>query len=729
MFSVLISEKGGQQSRLDFDKSEITIGRMKGNDIVLPKGNVSKQHTRIVLRDSAFFIVDLKSTNGTYVNGRKVTAEQSVSEADKIYIGDFILQVEQPNASVNPGPPMPPQAPGRGLPPQPPQAPGGNRPMDRHFPTVMDGPQSGGFGGQPQSGPQQPFQAPQQPSAPQQPASGPQNMPPRAPSIPGAPVAPPTPTPPPGGAMGQDLRQTYADMDAHHAEVDVLEVSPEVEPLTEDDRVTGEGQAYEPAYEEVDPFDVAATPTPAPQAAPQAPASAEPAAPAFDVPVFDAPAEEEPAPPAPLDEGVVETPGPLGIRPLATRIALEDEFDADAHLAQVDVARVFFEQLGEEELPLAYPPEDSDRARFENIIDEAIDVVSPAGDREALIETLLTEAVGLGPVESYLDDPDVQAIYVNRFDRIILRRGGKLVIAPRAFSHPEFLTLAARRLLGPQDGVSPADEVRFSDGTRVHIVMPPLAVDGPVLTIRKPKRYQPSLDELAAQGAMSVGMADFLRRAVEAGRSIVIAGPTSSGKTTLLGALSRLVPESSRLIAIEEHSSLNLDAPTALRLEANPAQGFDMRYLLRGAVAMHPQRIVLDECRGAEAYDWVTSAASGTEGSMLTLHGSSAIDALGRLESLSLLGAADLSPRGLREQVARSVNLVVVLHATSEGGFRVQQISEVQGVDLDTFRLGDVFYYRVEGGTGEFYPTGYIPMFYEDLRHAGVDVDLGIFRE
>ncbi|RVU48411.1 FHA domain-containing protein [Lujinxingia sediminis] len=728
MFSVIISEKGGQQSRLDFDTSEITIGRMKGNDIVLPKGNVSKQHTRIVLRDNAFFIVDLKSTNGTYVNGRKVIAEQPVGEADKIYIGDFILQVEQPNAAANPGPPMPPLAPGRGIPPQPPQAPGGPPPMDRHFPTVMDGPQASGFGVQPQSGAQQPFQAPQHS------ASGPQATPPRAPSFPGAPMTPPTPTPPPAGALGQDVRQTYADIGAHPIDADVLEVTPEVEPLAQDERVTGEGQAFEADYEEVDPFDVAATPTPTPQAAPQAPASPEPPVPSFDapayeVPVFDAPAEEETAPPSPLDEGVVETPGPLGIRPLATRIALEDEFDPEGHMAQVDVARVFFERVGEDELPLSYPPEESDRARFENTIDEAIEVVGPSGDREALIETLLTEAVGLGPVESYLDDPEVQAIYVNRFDRIILRRGGKLVIAPRVFSHPEFLTLAARRLLGPQDGVSPADEVRFGDGTRVHIVMPPLAVDGPVLSIRKPRRYQPSLDELAAQGTMSAGMADFLRRAVEAGRSIVIAGPTSSGKTTLLNALSRLVPESSRLIAIEEHSSLNLDAPTALRLEANPAQGYDMRYLLRGAVAMHPQRIVLDECRGAEAYDWVTAAASGTEGSMLTLHGSSAIDALGRLESLSLLGATDLSPRGLREQVARSVNLVVVLHATSEGGFRVQQISEVQGVDLDTFRLGDVFYYRVEGGTGEFYPTGYIPMFYEDLRHAGVDVDLGIFRE
>src|SRR5690554_264453 len=476
MFSVLISEKGGQQSRLDFDKTEITIGRMKGNDIVLPKGNVSKQHTRIVLRDSAFFIVDLKSTNGTYVNGRKVTAEQAVSETDKIYIGDFILQMEHPNAGMNAGPPQPPQAPGRGFggaPPQPPQAPGGGRPMDRHFPTVMDGPQGGGFGGgQAQSGPQQPMNPPSapHPSAPHPSAplpsgpqpSGPQAMPPRAPSFPGSPMASPTPTPPPGGAIGNDLRQPHADMGVYPIHDEVLEVAPEVEPMTEDDRVTGDGPSYDAGIEEIDPFDVAATPTPVPQAAPAMPlpevtpelpeltpelpeVSPQPPAPSMDAPLLEAP--------APLfhpEDDVIETPGALGIRPLAARISLEDEFDAELHLAQVDVARVFFEQLDDEALPLSYPPEEDDRSRFENMIDEAVEAVSPQGDRDAFVERMLTEAVGLGPVEGYLDDPEVQAIYVNRYDRIILRRAGKLVIAPQAYSHPDFLTVAARRLLGPQ---------------------------------------------------------------------------------------------------------------------------------------------------------------------------------------------------------------------------------------------------------------------------------------
>jgi pilus assembly protein CpaF len=144
---------------------------------------------------------------------------------------------------------------------------------------------------------------------------------------------------------------------------------------------------------------------------------------------------------------------------------------------------------------------------------------------------------------------------------------------------------------------------------------------------------------------------------------------------------------------------------------------------------MHPQRILLDECRGDEAYEWVSSAASGTEGSMATAHGISAAAALERIESLCLLGNPEISPRGLREQIARAVDFLVVLNRSDDHGFRVRQISELQGVDLDAFRLNDVFYHRVEGNEEQFHPTGFIPLFYEDLRHAGIDVDFDIFRD
>lgn len=408
---------------------------------------------------------------------------------------------------------------------------------------------------------------------------------------------------------------------------------------------------------------------------------------------------------------------------------MRSEFDADFHAAQHDVARVLFESVHPEDLPLDYPPVPADRDDFANKVADAVNTVSPRVDRDTLIDLLTTECVGLGPVETYLDDPSVQDIYVNSFDQVLVRKGGELIVAERAFSHPELLMAAAYRLLGTRDGSIGADEVRFGDGTRVHVVMPPLSVNGPALTVRKPPTDHPSLDDLVGRGALSPGMSEFLGRAVQSGRSVLVAGPTSSGKSTMLGAIAGLIPEGTRVVTVEESTHLDLPLASAVRLEASPATGHDLKFLVRTAVAMHPQRIIVDECRGGEAYDWVTSAASGTEGSMITTHGTSASDALGRLESLCLLGNPEISPRGLREQIARAVDFVVIVHRSGDNGFRVRQITEVQGVDLDAFRLNDVFYYRVEGSEENFHPTGYIPLFYEDLRHAGVEVDFDIFRD
>jgi pilus assembly protein CpaF len=408
---------------------------------------------------------------------------------------------------------------------------------------------------------------------------------------------------------------------------------------------------------------------------------------------------------------------------------IRSEFESDFHAAQHDVARVLFESISIDSLSIDYPPAPSDRDGFERKVSSAVSTVSPQVDRDTLVDLITSECVGLGPVEMYLDDPEVQDIYVNRFDQILIRRNGEMLVAQRAFSHPDFLSLAAQRLLGTRDENVGADEVRFGDGTRVHVVMPPLSVDGPALTIRKPPTEHPSLDDLVGRDALSSGMREFLERAVQSGRSILVAGPTSSGKSTLLGAVAGLIPEGTRVVTVEESSHLNLALNSVVRLESNPATNHDLRYLVRTAVAMHPERIIVDECRGGEAYEWVTSAASGTEGSMIATHGTSASDALGRLESLCLLGNPEISPRGLREQISRAVDFVVVVHRNGDNGFRVRQITEVQGVDLDAFRLNDVFYYRVEGSEEQFHPTGYIPLFYEDLRHSGIEVDFDIFRD
>jgi pilus assembly protein CpaF len=409
---------------------------------------------------------------------------------------------------------------------------------------------------------------------------------------------------------------------------------------------------------------------------------------------------------------------------------LESEFDSEFHEAQHDVATVLFENIAPQDLSLHYPPSPEDHDRFRQVVENAVNTVNPRVDNNELIELITQECIGLGPIDRYLDDPEVHEIYVNRWDFVLVRKDGQLFKAERAFSHPQLLMAAAYRLLGPRgEGVEVyTDEMRFNDGTRVHVILPPLAPEGAAITVRKPPNSHPSLDDLVERGTLSQGMAEFLSRSTEAGRSILIAGPSGSGKSTLLSALTQQMPSGARVVAIEHGAHLALPA-NSVRLEPNAGAGFDPRFLVHSAMSMHPQRIVLDECRGAEAYDWVTTAACGTEGSMVTLHGTSAAEALGRLESLCLMGASNLSPRGLREQIARAVNLVVVVNRTNDGGFRVQQITEVQGVDLDAFRLNDVFYFRVEGADGGYHPTGYVPLFYEDMRHAGVDVDFGIFRE
>lgn len=718
MFSVTISEKGGQQSEYEFSKPEITIGRMKGNDVVLPKGNVSKQHTRIFLRDGDFFIVDLKSTNGTYVNGRKITSEQQIGADDKIYIGDFILQLNRQNQQdAPPKPPSAPPAEGAGGRPDGGAQSGGG---GRNFPTVMDGAHQASS----QAGPTAESDSPAQRTASSPgtggsaPVSGgsPSGGTPSGgtPTGSGAPVAgggpasagsggrSPSKTPVPDSPQSDDIRKTQGDSAP-------ADLSADIEPL--DDGV-------EP---------VGSEPTPPPSAPtgagskPQPPAGNQPPSPAPNSPSQPPVGQQQsPRSPQPVpDHGSVGAPK-----------SLDSHFDESFHRAQQDVTRKFFDTISPDELPGQYPLEDkTTRQRMRNAVEQAVKSVGADVDNDRLTELLTSEAVGLGPLDDYLEDDAVETIYVNAYDRIVVRKNSELVVAEHAFSTPEMLDAVARRLLADEDDDSLSGEIRFDDGTRIHVLLPPVAVDGPTLTIQKPNRYFPELADLAADGTMSTGMAEFLERAVEAGRSILIAGPTSSGKSTLMAALTKAVPDSARLIAVEQHSNLPVDAPNFIGLEASPSSDCDMRFLLRNAVAMHPERILVDECRGAEAYDWVTAATGGTEGSMMTLHGTSAVDALGRLESMCLMAADDISPRGLRQQIAHSVDLVVVLNTTADRGFRVQQIAEVQGVDLDAFRLNDIFYYRVEGTAGEFHPTGYIPLFYEDLRHTGYDVDLGIFRE
>lgn len=725
MMIVTISEKGGQQSQYDFSTSAITIGRMKGNDVVLPKGNVSKKHSRISVVDGNLFISDMNSTNGTYVNGRKVAGDQPITENDKIYIGDFILQVqaEQAGSAGFSGPPSPPQ-------------------YNANTPDADAG----------ASGP-----APSGPPAP-----------PSAPSLEGSSGF--------AGSVDDLFGATDADSGGQRSPKNTIRESAVGHDAQEHDSDASRGSqpgglgvaSHTPAptprrksqvgEESAPPSPPRNSPSSSPSNSPSnSPSGAPPSGPSgpsgggygASKPVADAPADRSvdallaarSAPPARQNMAAGARSGGAGgrlggesgeraaHRPSLSLQKVESDFDADFHAAQHDVVRVLFETISVDELALEYPPKPEVFEQFKRDVSAAVDVVAPAVNRDELVELITSECVGLGVLDLYLDDPEVQDIYVQQSDQVLVRRNGALRVAERAFSHPDFLMLTAYRLLGAREVSTFADEVRFGDGTRAHVVMPPIAVDGPAITVRKPPVTRLSLDDLLERNVISAGIREFLQRVVQAGRSVLIAGPSGSGKTTLLGAMAEHIAPGTRVITVEQSTFLQLPQNSVVRLEANPRAGYDLKNLVRTAVAMDPQRILLDTCCGDEAYEWVSSAASGTEGSMVTAHGISASAALERIESLCLLGNPAINPRGLREQIARGIDFVVVLNRSDDRGFRVRQISELQGVDLDAFRLNDVFYHRVEGNEEQFHPTGFIPIFYEDLRDAGVDVDFDIFRD
>jgi pilus assembly protein CpaF len=421
------------------------------------------------------------------------------------------------------------------------------------------------------------------------------------------------------------------------------------------------------------------------------------------------------------------SPGAGGVVPRPRYIHQRDEAFA---ALQAQAAEAFFASYDPRELPTSYPFSPEDRAQFEGL---ARDLAMRVGGGPDLADHLLAELVGLGPLEALIDDPTIEEIYANSADQLLYKQEGRVVSAHRAYSHPEFLYLAAQRLLSgrmEEGEPSPVEEVRFADGTRVTLLMPPLAPRGPALLIRKARAAARRLDEMVSAQVLSASMAQLLKQAVEAGRSILIAGPRHSGRVELMSALGALIPEGTRVVLVEDSPGVQLSLSSAVRLEtsASPrAQGHDLRYLVRAAMRLQPERVLLNALSGPEAYEWVSAAACGAFGSMAVGHGLSALDALGSLSALCQLAAPELSPSALREQVARAAHLVVVTHRDpSTGAPRVQQIAEVQGVDFHHFRLNDVFYHRAEGG-GAFVATGYIPMFYEALRSAGMSVDTSIF--
>jgi pilus assembly protein CpaF len=361
----------------------------------------------------------------------------------------------------------------------------------------------------------------------------------------------------------------------------------------------------------------------------------------------------------------------------------------------------------------------------------------PAGtDQDQLIGELTDEAVGLGPLEALLADPTINEIMVVDPSTIFVERHGKLVPSEARFTDDERVRNVIERIVTPLgrriDESSPLVDARLRDGSRVNAIIRPLALRGSCITIRKFSRTPLTMDRLVELGALDQRMATFLLRSVKGKKNIVISGGTGSGKTTLLNVLSAAIPEAERIVTIEDAAELRLAQPHVVSLETRPANlegrgELTIRDLVKNALRMRPDRIVVGECRGGEALDMLQAMNTGHDGSLTTTHANSAREAIARLETLVLMAGLDLPVRAVRDQIAGSVNLIVQQSRLSDGTRKVTGISEVTGIDDDgEIELRPIFEFRRRGTgaggsvEGEFLATGYLPSFLGELIVRGL---------
>ncbi|MCU0698041.1 MAG: Flp pilus assembly complex ATPase component TadA [Myxococcaceae bacterium] len=598
MFLITLTEKGGESEQLTFDKDEVTIGRLAGNDIVLNKGNVSKYHSRIVLKDGKFIVVDLKSTNGTFVNGKKLAAPQVVRPSDKIYVGDYIINVEE----------------------------------------------------------------------------------------------------------GEAGDEAAADDEGYAEDEEQGEYEDEGEAPAEDEAQEGyEDEGYEEDEE--------------------------------------APAEEE--------EEQKNMPASLAAALRKNRKHVDPRLEAYANLQKdihdrlieyLDLRRLDMDRLGDEEL----------WKRTEKAIRDLIDQMDADQeipeeiDREMLLTDVLNEALGLGPLEAFLADDDISEIMVNHANQLYIEKKGKLILSDKIFSSNQAVLGVIERIVAPIgrriDESSPMVDARLKDGSRVNAIIPPLALKGPCITIRKFKRDALRIEDLIKFKTVTPQMAEFIEMCVKAKRNIVISGGTGSGKTTTLNVVSSFIPEDERIITVEDAAELQLRQEHWVQLESRPPNlegkgAITIRDLVKNCLRMRPERIVVGECRSGEALDMLQAMNTGHDGSLTTLHANTPRDALARMETLVLMAGMDLPVKAIREQIASAVHMIIQQTRFNDGTRKIAYITEISGMEVDIITLQDIFYFKQEGFTeegrvrGRYVATGFVPKFYDELQRRGVPVNMGIFRE
>ena len=590
MFLITLAEKGGGTEQREYHKNEVTIGRLPGNDIILAKGNVSKYHSRIVAKDGKFIIVDMKSTNGTFVNGKKIAAPQVLKPADQVSIGDYILNVEP----LEEGPAMP--------------------------------------------------------------------------------------------HAGAPEEEAYDDGGE--------------EPYPEDEQ-----------YADEEPY-----------------------------------AEEEPAAPAPVAGRMPASMASAlakNRKKVDPRIERYTRLQKEIHdrlIEYLDLRRMDMDRLGDDELWRR-----TEKA-IRDIIDqmEADDELPEDVDREELLTDVINEALGLGPLEAFLASDEISEIMVNHANQIYIERKGRLTLAEKTFSSNQAVLGVIERIVAPIgrriDESSPLVDARLKDGSRVNAIIPPLALKGPCITIRKFKKDSLRIGDLVKYKTLTAQMAEFLEMCVKARRNIVISGGTGSGKTTTLNIISSFIPDSERIITVEDAAELQLPQDHWVQLESRPPNlegkgAISIRDLVKNCLRMRPDRIVVGECRSGETLDMLQAMNTGHDGSLTTLHANTPRDAIARLETMVLMSGMELPVKAIREQIASAVHMIVQQTRFSDGTRKICYVTEVSGMEVDIVTLQDIFYYKQDGFTedfkirGRFVASGFVPKFYDELQRKGIPVNMSIFRE
>lgn len=450
----------------------------------------------------------------------------------------------------------------------------------------------------------------------------------------------------------------------------------------------------------------------------------------------------------PAEQQAAASAAPVAEPGADRQLARPEELPPDMTVYRARLHASLLKQMDLRRLDVRSMDDDSLRATTIKLIDELMqrefaDLPKTINPRR-LAKEVLDEAIGLGPLEDLIEDATVTEIMVNAHDQIFIERAGRIERSPIFFTNDRAVLSAIERIVTPLgrriDESSPMVDARLKDGSRVNAIIPPVALRGPSISIRKFAKRKLEGRDLITFGSLSPPMLEFLIVAVRERRNIVVTGGTGSGKTTLLNILSNFIPDTDRIVTIEDAAELKLVQPNLVALEARPPNmegkgHISIRDLVRNALRMRPDRIVVGECRGGEALDMLQAMNTGHEGSLTTAHANNPREALSRLEVMVMMAGMELPMTVVREQISSAVDLIVHQKRFPCGSRKVSHITELTGMESGTIQLQDVFLFKARSSagrdgkvSGEFLATGAVPEFYEELAERGVPIDLDIFR-